>query len=268
MWALTLLLVGSLSSSGVAGASIFRHKWDTVSDVMGMHGQGGTALPSSIGFAANHYGMITTAAACDREAGASTIEDGTLALARKIKAANPATLTGMYWRTDFVGEIASCSNFTAELRATGNSSFLRDDNGQLALEHGHSVMWDYSNTAGIALFARALVNVVNQTLSNGAPVLDYLFLDGPDWQPLPNISAARNAALRAAKMAFFADLQRQLDALPGGGRSLILNGVDTLETARLFNPTGASGVMAGPGRTVASYHHISLIHFIPGYQFC
>jgi hypothetical protein len=208
---------------------------------MGMHGQGGTADASSIDFAASHYGMITTAAPCN-SSGPTTIEDGTLAVVRKLKAANPTVKAGMYWRTDFVGEIAKCSNFSAELAATGNSSFLRDDNGQLVLEHGHSVMWDYENTAGVALFARALVNVVSQTLSSGAPLLDYLYLDGPDWQPLPNISAARNAQLQAAKMAFFADLQTQFDALPGG-RNIILNGVDTVETAALFNPTGASGVM-------------------------
>ena len=86
-------------------------------------------------------------------------------------------------------------------------------------------MWDYENKAGVALFARALVNVVNQTLGSGAPVLDYLFLDGPEWATLPNISAARNARLQFAKMAFFADLQRQFDALPGGHRNVILNGV-------------------------------------------
>ena len=94
-------------------------------------------------------------------------------------------------------------------------------------------------------------NVLNSGLSQtlvdgGGPVLDYLFLDGPDWQPLPNISAARNAGLRAAKMAFFEDLQNQFDALislsnhPVG---IILNGVDNIDTAKLFNPTGASGVM-------------------------
>jgi hypothetical protein len=60
---------------------------------MGMHGQGGTANPTSIDFAASHYGMITTAAPCDDTN--LSIEDGTLALARKLKAANPATLVGM-----------------------------------------------------------------------------------------------------------------------------------------------------------------------------
>jgi hypothetical protein len=234
-----ILLVGGLSTGDAA--SVYRHKWDTVGDLMGMHGQGATAAPSAIDFAANHYGMITTAAPCDVTG--RTIEDGTLAVARKLKAANPATLVGMYWRTDFVGEIASCSNFTAELKAIGNSTFLRDDNGNLVLEHGHSVMWDYTKKAGVNIFARALVNAVNQTFSNGAPVLDYLFLDGPDWQTLPNISLARNSRLQNAKMAFFADLQNQFDALPGGKRGIILNGVDTIDTAKKFNPTGASGVM-------------------------
>jgi hypothetical protein len=68
-------------------------------------------------------------------------------------------------------------------------------------------------------------------------------LDGPDWQLQPNISKARNARLQAAKMEFFADLQNQFDALPGGQRNIFLNGVDTLDTAQLFNPTGAAGVM-------------------------
>ena len=238
-----LLLAGSLAPPvTAAGAPVFKHTWDTVADLMGMHGQGGSSTPAAIDFAADHYGMITTAAPCKADKEGSTIEDGTLAVARRLKAANPATLVGMYWRTDFVGEIATCSNFTAELKATGESLFLRDDHGDLVLEHGHSVMWDYENP-GVALFARALVNVVNQTLSSGEPVLDYLFLDGPDFQPLPNISAARNARLRAAKMAFFAGLQSQFDALPGGPRGAILNGVDDLETAQTFNPTGASGVM-------------------------
>jgi len=239
-WA--LMLAGSLAPPVTArGAPVYKHKWDTVGDLMGMHGQGGSALPAAIDFAADHYGMITTGGPCN--AGANiTIEDASLAVARKLKAANPATLVGMYWRTDFIGEIASCSDFTAELKATGESLYLRDDHGDLVLEHGHSVMWDYSNP-GVSIFARALVSVVNHTLGNGEPVLDYLFLDGPDFQPLPNISAARNARLRADKMAFFAGLQSQFDALPGGPRGAILNGVDDLETAHKFNPTGASGVM-------------------------
>jgi hypothetical protein len=237
---LLLLLVGSATA-----APVYRHKWDTVADMMAMHGQSANASDSILQFAATHYGQITTAAPCSKAeyAKGNTMEDLTLDVARGIKRANPAALVGMYWRTDFVGEIASCSNFTAELEATGNFSFLRDDNGNFALEHGHSVMWDYSNKPGVALFARALVNVVSQTLPNGKPILDYLYLDGPDWQDLPNISKARNAQLKADKMEFFADLQNQFDRLPGGSRGIILNGVDTAATAKSFNPTGVSGMM-------------------------
>ena len=237
-------LVGGAMMTGAA--PVYRHKWDTVADLMAMHGQSANVSePSILEFAATHYGQITTAAPCSKaeyEKG-TTMEDRTLDVARGLKNANPEVLVGMYWRTDFVGEIASCSNFTAELEATGNSSFLRDDNGNLALEHGNAVMWDYSNKPGVALFARALVNAVSQTLPNGKPILDYLYLDGPDWQDLPNISKARNARLKAYKMEFFADLQDQFDKLPGGSRGIILNGVDTAATAKSFSPTGASGMM-------------------------
>ena len=176
---LAMLQAGSVAA---AGTSVYKHKWGTVADMMAMHGQGANVSePSILKFAATHYGQITTAAPCSESeyAKGHTMEDLTLDVARGLKAANPAALVGMYWRTDFIGEIASCSNFTAALKATGNSSYLRDDNGNLALEHGHSVMWDYSNKPGVALFAQALLNVVNQTLSDGKPVLgeDDMLLD-------------------------------------------------------------------------------------------
>ena len=64
-------------------------------------------------------------------------------------------------------------------------------------------MWDYTNREGVALFARALLNVVSKTLSNGAPALDYVFLDGPNWHDEPGISASRNARINAAKLEWF-----------------------------------------------------------------
>ena len=62
--------------------------------------------------------------------------------------------------------------------------------------------------------------------------------------PPPPRLQARNARLRAAKMAFFENLQDRFDALPGSGqRNAILNGVDDVDTAQRFSPTGAGGVM-------------------------
>ena len=56
---LAVLLASSFSAGGVAGASVFRHKWDTVADLMAMHGQcQSTPPPSVLDFAANNYGCV------------------------------------------------------------------------------------------------------------------------------------------------------------------------------------------------------------------
>ena len=236
-----MFLLASLASA--AAATIYRHQWGTVADVMGMHGQGAPVPPSAaIDFAAQNYAMITTAAQCVTAGGggAPTIEDGTLAVARSIKKVNPAAIVGMYWRTDMALEIALCSNFTAELKSHGDDYYLRDDHGNLALKHG-DVMWDYSNKEGVALFRRALVNVVKQT-EGGKPLIDYIFLDGPRWNLQPNISAARNAQLEEDKYEWFAELQDAFNAIPGG-RNAIMNSLDDVPTAKLYHPTGAAGAM-------------------------
>ena len=95
MRVLSLLLAGS---GLAAGAPVYTHTWDTVADMMAMHGQGANVSePSILKFAATHYGQITTAAPCSPSeyAKGHTMEDLTLDVARGLKAANPATLVGM-----------------------------------------------------------------------------------------------------------------------------------------------------------------------------
>ena len=50
VWVWGFLLVGILSTRGAAGAFVYGHKRDTLTHLMDMHGQGGSALPSSIDF--------------------------------------------------------------------------------------------------------------------------------------------------------------------------------------------------------------------------
>ena len=185
--------------------------------------------------------MVTTGSGCPKSK-SMTMEDGVLKVAAAIKAKNPAAIVGMYWRTDMALEIAECSNGTAELAKAGTAWFLKDDNGTL-VKKGKSYLWDYENAAGKAFWTKTLLNVVQKTLPNGKPNLDYLYLDGPSWGNVPTISAARNAAIAAAKYTFHANLQRECDALPGGGRNVILNGCDNPATAALFSSTGAAGTM-------------------------
>ena len=79
-------------AAAVPGASgkIFSHGWDTVSDVMGMHGKFGSAYPTdkASAFIAGHYaGMATIGCGC--EIANVTMEDASVKAARKIKAINP-----------------------------------------------------------------------------------------------------------------------------------------------------------------------------------
>jgi hypothetical protein len=85
------------------------------------------------------------------------------------------------------------------------------------------------------------VNVVKQT-EGGKPLIDYIFLDGPQWNLQPNISAARNAQLEEDKYEWFAELQDAFNAIPGG-RNAIMNSLDDVPTAKLYHPTGAAGAM-------------------------
>ena len=186
--------------------------------------------------------MITTGSGCPKNK-STTIEDGTWAVAAKIKAINPKALVGMYWRTDMALEVAQCSKSAAALAKHGTDFFLRDDNGTLIQKGGH-YLWDYTNEDGRAFWSKTLVNVVNQVLpTTGAPTLDYIYLDGPDWNGEIGVGPARSALIGAAKMKWLAELQVMFSALPGGGRNVILNGCDTTKTAVKFNPTGAAGTM-------------------------
>ena len=94
-----------------------------------------------------------------------------------------------------------------------------------------------------------LFNVTRATLPNGAPVLDYVYCDGAgmwsDDHPRPfeaGVSLARSKKLQYAKFAMFESVQRKLDAR-GMGQGLILNGMDTAETAKEFQATGVYGAM-------------------------
>ena len=160
----------------------------------------------------------------------------------------------MYWRIDGALEIAKtgCSNYTAELAALGTGIFLHDDTGAL-IKHG-SYQWDYTNAKGVGLLKRALVNTVNQTLPDGAPAMDYLYLDGASFfGDESGISVARNAVLRAAKKTWLSELQTTFDGLPGGGRNIILNGMDGADVAAGFSSTGAAGAM---------YDHWSILQYL------
>lgn len=235
------------ASTPAVPTTVFRHKWDTVADAMGMHGKvqfGKGEYPSdeSLAFVANNYAMATTGGGCGKSLKGS-LEDTNLNMVAQIKAHNPDILTGMYWRTDMAIEIADCTNGTAEWNAHPEWH-LKDDKGQDVLKNGN-IMLDYSNKQVYAFFQNLLLNVLKSKLPSGKPVMNYLYLDGPGGNPeafAPGIGPKRSEQLLGAKFAFMSDLQMHANAL-GQGQNVILNGVDTADTAQSFATTGVAGVM-------------------------
>ena len=172
------------------------------------------------------------------------MEAAMLKTAAAFKEINPDLHVGMYWRTDFNLELGDCSNGAAEWKAHPEWQ-LRDDQGNIVLEHGSGAMFDYSNASFREFFTNVLLDVMKATLPSGKVTMNYLYLDGPDANPTqfaPGINPNRSAVIYSGKMSFFANLQLELDAL-GQDQIILLNGVDTFTTAAEFQPTGAGGVM-------------------------
>ena len=245
-------------AAGAAAAKPYSHRWDTVADLMGMHGSYGNTRPSasSIAFAAEHYSTITLGGGCRRGNFTYTMEMDCLATAVEIKAADAGTLTGMYWRSDFALEIAECSGFSAEWNAHPEYR-LKMDNGSYVAngDPSHGIFYiDYSNKEAAAFFAKVLVNVTKALLPSGRPVFDYLYIDGDPLlgQGFPGVSAQRSALLVQAYYNCFGDIQRQLDAA-GHEQRVILNGLDEASSAAFHVGSGCAGSM---------FDHWSILQFL------
>jgi hypothetical protein len=251
MWrCCTVVTLLSLPAVTLA-AQPFSHSWGTASDFMAMHGKyNEVPLDSDMSFVAEHYGgMITTGTGCSGSTapGGGTIEESVLSVVARIKAAKPSMKVGMYWRTDFAMELAQCSGFAAEWKAHPEYR-LKNDTGGIVGEPNH-YYYDWLNPAAAAFFANVLLNVTRATLPSGKPTLDYIYGDSAGaWSyknPRPyaaGVGLARSQKLMEAKHAMFASVQQKMDAR-GAGQSLILNGMDEMETAEQFVPTGAAGAM-------------------------
>ena len=238
------------------------HKWETVSQVMGMHGcySGSTPPPAAgIAFAAHNYATITTAPECRDFAkwpSGESFEDNVIAVLAQVKAVNPAALTGIYWRMDFALELAECSAYRDEWNAKAASTYgLKMDNGT-AVKTGGSYFIDYSNAEASAFIVNVLVNMTSRMLPDGTPIVDYLYLDGDPLatQMFPGINAVRAAEIVDAYYATAGALQRALDERHLG-QKVILNGLDEIADAPHHLGSGAAGNMVD---------HWSILQFIDG----
>jgi len=245
----SLFAVSSIFISDVSGidTKIYRHTWDTVKDVMGMHGKVGdtTKLPpaESMKFIAENYALVTTGGGCKNGILGGSLEDATLDIAAYMKNINPDLLVGMYWRADMNVEVGRCTNGSKDWNNHPEWR-LKDDKGNYSLEHGN-YMFDYNNSDFRDFFTNLLLNVLKAKVPTGAPGMDYIYIDGGGGSATkfgPGIGPERSAQLLADKLGFLANLQVEANAL-GNGQNIIINGVDNLDSAEMFQPTGCAGVM-------------------------
>lgn len=231
-----------LYTATVLSATPMYHTWDTVADVMSMHGKFDprtVTLEKVIEggkFAAQHYEQITTGTGCsgwvNTDSGHS-IESAVRAVASGVKNDFPDAQFGMYWRTDFALELADCSDLSAEWNAHPEWK-LKDDSGKVINKN----YIDYSQQPAADFFAKVLLS----TLESGE--LNYVYLDGVGdvTSQYPGINPARSSQIHQAKFDMIMSVQNSLDAI-GKEQNLILNGLDTATTATDFVATGAAGAM-------------------------
>lgn len=238
----------------------FQHSWDTVGDVMGMHGKYkdlDVAVPQEdIEFVAKNYAFVTTGTGCNRinKSNTLTIEESVLAVAARIKAIDPSKQVGMYWRSDFILELGECSGFASEWAANAAEWTLKDDKGKPVSKSGKPLL-DYSNPKASAFFSKVLFNVTSWKLPNGKPMLDYVYVDGDksiENPYAPGINPDRSAKLVRDSYASFGTAQKLMDAAGDGGR-VVLNGMDTLEAFQSHVGSGCAGAM---------FDHWSILQYI------
>ena len=198
-----------------------------------MHAAFSSGVPQEdIEFVASHYATITTAAACSTGINAThTIEEVTLDTATRIKNVNPDVTVGMYWRSDFVMEIEECSWFADEWLAHPEWR-LKMDNGTVITRSDRFFYIDYSNPDACAFYTKVLVNVSSFLNDSGAPILDYVYIDGDPALSqtssfLPGIGPARSQQLVGDIYNCFGGIQSQLDER-GFDQKVVLNGMDLL----------------------------------------
>ena len=252
---LSLTAFGLFASAYAADTQLYTHSWDTVGDVIGMHGKTSNfeTLPDAetLKFIAENYPLTTSGSGCPKN---GTIEEGMLAFGEAIKGYNSETKVGMYWRTDMALEVPKCSAGAKEWADHASDWSLKDDQGNPVDKHG-SAMFDYSNPEFCAFFTNLLLDLLKPTVSKDVPTIDYIYFDGPGGSPTEfadGIGPERSAQILQDKMNFFTNFQESLNA-KGLGQNCFLNGVDDVDAAQRLATTGASGVM---------FDHWSILQFL------
>lgn len=254
--AASLIALGALAACAGAATPVQTHGWDTVADVMGMHGKyhpGAAPGDAAVKFAAENYAFVTTGCQCYRAGELNhSYEVEALLIALRLKRVNPSLPVGMYTRSANIIEIAVCSSFTPEWKKNAYAWSVKNASGHVV---SSPPLLDFSNPDAAAFWVRAHHNVTTTMLPadiGSGPVFDYIYVDQADLGPIPGVSAAQSAAIYKAKQAAIAALQAAITS-NGHGQRVILNSCDTVENTVWDRATNISGAM---------FDHWSILQFL------
>jgi hypothetical protein len=260
-WAVLAQWVGlaacATATSGAGAATpVQTHGWDTVADVMGMHGKyrpGASPGDAAVQFAAENYAFVTTGVQCYRAGELNhSYEDDALATALRLKQVKPSLSVGMYTRSANVIEIAVCSSYTPEWKKNAYAFSVKNASGHVV---GSPPYLDFSNPDAAAFWVKAHHNVTTHKLPaniGDGPVFDYIYVDQLGLNPIKGVSDAHNAVLLKAKQAAIAALQAAVTA-NGYGQRVILNSCDSVANAAWDQATDVSAAM---------FDHWSILQFL------
>eukprot|EP00041_Stephanoeca_diplocostata_P028183 m.789701 g.789701 ORF g.789701 m.789701 type:complete len:419 (+) comp23324_c0_seq11:324-1580(+) len=255
MWSIRFVVLSVLSVFAPLTAeatAVLRHGWDTVADMVFMHGGNKSVISrDALEFAASHYKMVAFSNCYGVDGGGTLQEEAALLSAQEMRKMNPDIKNVFYWKGDLYSQIKGCSTAGAEF-VQHPEWILRDDHGKEA-GRGEINSRDPSFREFYINHIVTLFKSMDAT-NKSKPLLDILYLDGlgdSSPRPVKGLSMQEAEAYHNATHEMLSELNKQLEAL-GKGQFVLVNGLDT--TANI--PWQAS---VGPGSMV---DHFGILQFI------
>lgn len=140
-----------------------------------------------------------------------SVSDAIIGLAKRVKARNPSIKVLQYFNVQMWPCYLDTDPLFAKFLAH-EEMWLKDDNGNTVLSQFGTPSMDYTKQAAVDL----LVGMPIQD-TDGPPILDGFLFDGAAvYNPISNISGARNEALKLATWRAAGLVQQRLTAANGG----------------------------------------------------
>jgi len=229
--------IGVNTAVGVTPASqSWKHGWDTPAAAWWGYGAMGTDNgDDQLAFVAKTYKVVVFSK-CVQPSENISVSDAILNLTQRVKALIPNIKVLQYFNVQMWACYLKTDPLFVEFMAN-KEMWLKDDNGNTVLSQFGTPSLDYSNKAAVDLLVGMPIHD-----TDGNPILDgYLFDGAAVYNPIENISSARNEALKLATWKAAGLVQQRMTAANGG--LVLANGMEGGPIDPFVNDTYNLGVL-------------------------